>query len=276
MGSFVKSENDGDFDNRLDIKLPDLSKGKFLWRYIDFHKLLDFLQNNQLHFTRLDAFNDPFEGVKMSLLKDREVYIKKSFDNENIPQEQKEHLSHTKKVLEYLYPKEVEEYQKSQYVNCWYHGERESMAMWNLYSNLNSVAIKIEAEPFIKKIEILAEKFIEEHGNRIYFLSDTIKYLKLNPIDLTQPAHSSIYAGMKKDESYKHEEEYRFLISAAIDWVIPENILNFKLPLGLDDLQVEIICHPLMEDWKFENVKMLVNRLQPNYKVEKSKIEVKK
>lgn len=265
---------------KIDISKPDPKKGKFLWKYINFHKLLDFLHSSELHFTRLDSFNDPFEGVKMSLLRERNDFKDRpnspELYNSAIDLKQRNVLSVEKLVHDESYRNKVESGQANQFVNCWFHGDRESMAMWELYSSKDSVSIQIEADKLIESILNDSKSFVVSYGNRLHLLGDSVKYLKINPFDPALPLVKSKYAAMKKDESYRHEQEYRFLISALPLWISQSGIDFFRFKLDFKKLQFNVVCHPLMEDWKIKNIEKLVKTISPNFTVKPSSIELKK
>jgi hypothetical protein len=82
-------------------------------RFVDLAKFLDLLEKKQLWFCRADLLEDPREGrltefERMQIRKSRE-------DTENL-------------IRRY------ESFREEFYVNCWYAGEDESMAMWKLYT----------------------------------------------------------------------------------------------------------------------------------------------
>ncbi len=264
----------------VDIQHPNANSGKYLWKYIDLHKLLDFLYTGELHFTRLDSFKDPIEGVRTSLLRQREMMKGMSTDmkdyNPALPLNQRRKLVNAKKVADVTFRDEVILAQKTQFVNCWFLGNRESMAMWEIYSGPHSVALKIELKPLLDAIIEKASAFIAEHGRRLFLLGDKVTYLPLNPFVRQQKLVTIKYAGMKKDESFEHEKEYRLLISALPEWVIEEDKKCFRYKLDHAKLDITIICHPLMEDWQFNNIKTLVAKLNLNFKIQKSDIELRK
>lgn len=117
-----------------------------------FHKFISFITDKELFFTRLDLFQDPFEGVTTRLIKQR--YLAKLIPqaeniNPRLPENLRENLTLEKKLTEQNYDAESIKKQKTQFVNCWFRGERESMAMWNLYSNRDSIVLRIEGRTLI-------------------------------------------------------------------------------------------------------------------------------
>jgi len=264
---------------QVDIESPETANGEHLWKYLSLHKLLDFLYTGQLHFTRLDAFDDPIEGVTAWQLGQREKVkdwaISVDGFNPNIPLNMRRNMVLEKKVSDAVYIEEVKKSQKCQFINCWFHGDRESMAMWDLYAGRDSVAVKVKAEDLIVQTKLSAEGLVKECGNRICFIGGPVKYYKLNPFDQRAKRPPIKYAMMKKDEAYKHESEFRFGISALLNWLEDDPKEFFRLELSTVNLEVELICHPMMEHWKTENVKRLVASLRPNFKVSRSAIQLR-
>ncbi len=132
-----------------------LNEHDVLWKYLDFHKFIDLISNKTLHFTRLDQFEDPFEGATRNLISNR--YIAKQNPTNPLLEDVsgKGFLDKRKKKNEQTFKDceiEINTSQKSQFVNCCNKLERESMAMWDLYSNSNSLAIKLNGKKFIDNL----------------------------------------------------------------------------------------------------------------------------
>jgi hypothetical protein len=266
-----------------DIKTPS---SKVLWKYLNLHKLLDFLISSELHFTRLDAFNDPIEGVKTSLLRDRAdlkdwaTSVDDPSWNPNLGIEHRQPMVNRKLQHDLYYAKEVEMSQKCQFVSCWFGDEneegRESMAMWDIYSGPDSVVLKIDTNSLITEMQNTAQSYITLHEDSICILGDSVKYLKLNPFDKNLPLQTGDYAGMKKDVTFSHEHEYRFLISAGYEWAVAKNQRIFRYKIDLAKLPFTVVCHPLMEDWKVKNIERLVEKFGYNFKVQRSSVELRR
>lgn len=225
---------------------------------------------------RLDLFQDPFEGVTTRLIKQR--FLGKSIPeiqnlNPALPKEIQDQLTEQKKFLDKLYEKEALTKQKTQYINCWFYENRESMAMWNIYSNSDSVAIKINGRKFVdflKHIIKLQPTYYPHHK----FICGPVKYVEINPVNLSKTVKGIKYSAFKKDTSFNFEKEYRLLIVTPIaDKDKNPNFHTLDLTSNFFEM-LEVICHPQMEDWKFQNIDKLC-RQSGVYKVNKSSIEIK-
>ncbi len=262
------------FEEEEDKKLDDKD---VLWKYLDFHKFIDLISNKTLHFTRLDQFDDPFEGACNELINERFCWkdTPEEHNMQHLGKDVARLLTNQSNSKMARYKKESEKSQKSQFVNCWNKLERESMAMWNLYSNSNSIAIKLDGRKFIDNLKMIIENKTELLPNH-YFSVGSVFYGKINPPDLI---NSTIFPNrlnaFKKDVCFSHEEEYRLLICSPPSKKIDKNPKFHKIKLYdsfFDD--IEIICHPKMEDWKFNNIECICKEFQIKPPPQKSKIEL--
>lgn len=247
-----------------EISKSELKDTDLLWRYIDLHKLIDLAETMELHFTRCDQFSDPFEGLTFDLLARRDFSRKSRITNpaidkalgkgygESFNKEREKDFIEVKKKSIAM--------QSSQFVNCWIRSERESIAMWNLYSNRNSVAIRAKATEllnyFKRNLELQPYLYPSYH-----FICGSVTYLKINPFDHFVDPQLPKYSAFKKEVAFDFEKEFRFLIATpALE--ANSNPVFFRLALTRNFFDLlDVVCHPEMEDWKFKNVKTLCAKL---------------
>lgn len=259
------------------ISISHLSNNEsYLWRYMNLHKLIDFISSSELHFSRLDTFPDAIEGVAMSTLKRRAYFEGDNKDHYNLTENNDISYEDIKKLHDAVDPIETETSQKKQFVNCWFKGERESIAMWDLYSNSDSIALKVCPKSLIKEIEKNASQLIKENGNRINIIGDSVKYLKLNPFESSSIKKSNSYSGFNKDLAFKHENEYRFLIVALEEWTKDEDIQSFRMKIDVKNIDASLVCHPLMDKWKKSNIQKLLDSYGITINVEDSNVKLRK
>jgi hypothetical protein len=246
------------------------NEDQYLFKYLDLHKLIYFLNSENLFFSPLSYFDDPLEGISKKVLFDKhEVDIKKeAYENsdDRILQddEKKEH-----------YRNYLEKVQQQLFASCWFLGIRESLAMWETYSNNDSVALRFNpnhlCDIMIKRFKEIEEKDFDVmvHGK--------VEYFKLSPFD---PDDASLkncghkFTGFLKDLSYKHEEEFRFLL---IQKNQRQHSEYYEFELGLlKDLDFTIITHPYMEEWKFKNIYNILKNNGLDDKLVKSAILTRK
>src|SRR3954452_3866636 len=121
--------------------------GQFLWRYMDLHRLIYFLNSENLFFSPLNSFFDPLEGITEKHLHDKQfldTLEKKTEKQDGFANKSQEELEEEKEEIKEKFKSRLEEIQKTYFASCWYLGVRESLAMWNVYSNKDSVAMKFK------------------------------------------------------------------------------------------------------------------------------------
>lgn len=241
-----------------DIKKPK-DDNMFLWKYFDIHRFIYLITEQKLFFTRLDKFDDPFEGISTSFLRREALFTNMQLGENNSikisPELLDKEIDTQFKVHQYLKKSNLHNKQNRQYVNCWFTCERESMAMWNIYSNPDSVAIKLNFKKNKEKLIETFDKFVSKNGYRLSIIGDEITYLKLNPFDISTKKQNLKYSAMKKDISFAYEQEYRFLIYTND---LDKKPISFQIPLDLNEFELSVITHPTMENWKVENIRKLI------------------
>jgi hypothetical protein len=198
----------------------------------------------------MDKFEDPLEGIPLNAL----LTYRTKLDLNLI-----QHMSLGELILnQNLWRdvpsplqaklKSIHAIQKTTFVTCWFAEQQESLAMWNLYSNADGVAIKI---PF----EILTRRLKIEHRDVSAFYGGMVSYQNFNAA-LNTTDHAVQKVALRKDNSFKHECEFRAVVRindhhneyAGID----------SIPVNLKSLKMKVVCHPRMAAWKKENIKILL------------------
>ncbi|MCD4694734.1 MAG: hypothetical protein K8S16_00730 [Bacteroidales bacterium] len=250
-----------------------IESDEFLWRYLDMHRFLNLLFTKKLHFSRMDLSTDKMEGVTYEQLRTINYLLNNIFTfNKRITSDKE--ISY---VIERRIPqiesinKLLSGFQKKYYLSCWYVSKRESFGMWNLYSNPDSVCIKVsrdEISQTLNKVENLDSNILDfeklYHGF-VRYKDFTLKYT-------TASRFKQQFSSLRKDTSFEHELEYRFVIRLKEE---NEKALGINYPLiDFENMNLKIICHPKMEDWKYENIKKIRNELKFNFYVLKSELFV--
>jgi hypothetical protein len=96
---------------------PPEDRDASIWRYVDFTKLVSFLERRRLFFARTDTFSDEFEGStsRFNIEARPRLYAE-------IPPEQLASIAQT-----------TAEFRRWTFINCWNLSEHESAAFWGLY-----------------------------------------------------------------------------------------------------------------------------------------------
>lgn len=215
-------------------------------RYVDLHGFLYFITQNKLRFARLDTFEDLNEGFSVHTAEavrgfsSQAAAIAEVNEKDKVLQEVKA-LQHSHHALSEKY----RQYQQDLYACCWYMGEKESVAMWNLYSNSDSVAIRFNTAALVTIIEDVARKGKQQFGRIEYGVMEYIDLATLpTPID-------DHCIGFVKDLSFRHEQEFRFMAHSNNSHTSTE----IELCIGnLQNIDFTIISHPKMEEWKIRNI----------------------
>jgi hypothetical protein len=251
--------------SRLTEQLP---ANALLTRYVDIHSFLYFITQNKLRFARLDTFEDLNEGFSIhtaEAVKDVTKHsraIKELGDKEKML-ESVARLKHQHSELELKY----KAHQQNLFACCWYMGEKESVAMWNLYSNADSVAIRFNANQLIDILAAIAAKE-DKHFTRMEYGS--VEYANLADEEVNFNTSS---VGFLKDDSFRHEQEFRFMAERNAN----DDTLDYELCLGdLKKIDFAIISHPKMEEWKIRNILNVLSCYELTEKFQPSELTLKK
>ena len=251
---------------------------QFFWRYMDLHRLIYFLNAENIFFSALNSFFDPLEGITEKHLQDKEylqVLDNQSEEENGLPFKTEEKLDEEKQEIKERFKSRLEEIQKTYFASCWYLGVRESLAMWDTYSNKDSVAIKFNPQDLCHCIIEACEKTHDEDFD--IMVHGKVEYFKISPFD---PNDSEIkncghrFKGFLKDLSYKHEEEFRFLVIQNNN---EKTYTFFELLLKtLQNLDFSIVTHPQMEPWKHTNICNILKTKGLEHKLVKSEIPTRR
>lgn len=177
-----------------------------LWRYMSFSKLLSWLIEDGIYFTRADQFEDPYEGRFSTVNREElEALEKRAADAHQAramaevngehfvpfydPHYEYHHMRGSLEVLKGV-PGHV-------YVSCWHSNEDESAAMWKLYG-MESETIAIETT----------------YSNLRAICTDEIMLGMVSYIDYrtTSIPELGVFAPiMHKRTSFAHEREARLI-----------------------------------------------------------------
>jgi hypothetical protein len=243
---------------------------QYLFKYIDLHKLIYFLNSENLFFSPLSYFDDPLEGISERVLFDKHI----SEHSDDTKENQKNKVLQDDDKTEH-YRTYLERVQQRLFASCWFLGIRESLAMWESYSNDDSVALRFRPHDLcnimISRFSTIVEKdfTVMVHGKVEYF-----KLAPFDPNDVSLKNSGHKYTGFLKDLSYKHEEEFRFLLMQAHQ---KKQYCYFEFSPGtLKELNFDIIAHPYMEEWKFRNIFNILKNTGLENKLVKSEIPTRR
>ena len=227
-----------------------LTENNYLWGYFDFHKFLSLVIEESIFFSRMDKMEDVNEGISLN-----QLLLKYGADVERMKaKSNKENSKRTEMPLETR--------QKKYFISCWLIHHRESVAMWNAYSDENGIALKFKASDLITTIsENTKNTKVNEKMKTLYHGRIAYKDF-FNPDDRMNLKDEVKIIGFQKDISFEHEKEYRFLIKQDTHNFKEDDIPFVKMKIQkFKKLKFDLIFHPKMEPWKKENIKSVIKAL---------------
>lgn len=233
----------------------------YLWKFFDLYKFISFLRTKEIIFSRLDQFEDAMEGCseEMANLLTNELQIAESS------------RSHKKSDLN-TELNTLKNMQRIIYASCFYASNEESIAMWKLYTGVQGVAIRFHSFELYKNMrkvhsQALGDK-MDLGGNKM----DYINLLNTNhdKEDGSIKKLNQSYSPYNKDVSYKHENEYRFILVSHTPSIVGTEVKTLKI--DLDEKYIDFIVSPDTENWRKELLNQLISENGFNKVVKSSDI----
>ena len=227
-----------------------LTENNYLWGYFDFHKFLSLVIEESIFFSRMDKMEDMNEGISLN-----QLLLKYGADVERMKaKNNKENSKSTEMPLENR--------QKKYFISCWLIHHRESVAMWNTYSDENGIALKFKASDLITTISENTIKTNQNEKMKTLYHGRIAYKDFFNPVDRRNLKDEVKDIGFHKDISFEHEKEYRFLIKQDTHNFKEDDIPFVKMKIQkFKKLKFDLIFHPKMEPWKKENIKSVIKAL---------------
>jgi hypothetical protein len=204
-----------------------------LWRYTSFLKCVDLLQRRCLWFTRLDQFQDPYEGYLPGIISGSSTGEGRTVQPD------------------FAY----ESWRKTACANCWYMSDYESAAMWELYSKDGGVAVT-------SRVSRLEQCFPPNYDSGTWGLyGNAVQYVDFETAHLqTMDAQDAVIPArdlLCKRKSFEHEQEYRMMMT--LEKEDQERDIRGKfVPVLLEQLIEEVYVSPTAPKWVAEVVRKAV------------------
>ena len=236
--------------------LKPANQNQKIWRYVDLTKFMDFLNTQSIYFTRLDKFNDVFEGsIYLKTAKNKRTKIQTKLSNGQI----------IDRTYEFLENQEYEKQSRKKFgVNCWHMNDYESAAMWKLYLK-SSEGIAIQSS--FKKLRTALNK------SKVNFFIGTVSYIDYEKDDIE--FENSFVPIVHKRKSFSHENELRAIIpieepgnSKRVDL---ENG-GCKIKVDINKLVENIYISPDSPEWLSELVSDICKKYGFDFNVINSKL----
>jgi hypothetical protein len=196
------------YEVEIPIETPD--NNQKIWRYIDFSKYVDLLTTGELHFTRADKLEDPYDCSAMQFFGEPYKQLSSKYP-------QAKERTRQVNIFERLFV----------YLNCWHMNDVESAALWRLYSEnkYETIAIQSTFEKLDSEIKL--------KWSRDGISITKVKYDPENagePVDEIPGGKLFTASGWEniiyKRKSFKHEQELRAFIFQRFDKEIRERGLR--------------------------------------------------
>lgn len=191
---------------------------KFLFRFLSVKHLEDFLDTGSIWFSRADRFGDKMECVKLLELRKP----KPNFES-------------------------IEKRKKRFLISCWHLANKETIALWDTYSdtieNRRKVAIRFKRKNLVQ----LMQDSIFRNNNLYYktqWVHGQVQYKSLinarpETLDQSLMKHSAF----RKEAAFKYENEYRFVIELKKE----AESLGINYNIGSPrNLEFDILINPLL------------------------------
>jgi hypothetical protein len=234
---------------RIDIIKPAAGDVK-LWHYMDFYKFAALLQNKALWLSRLDCFQDKYEGWLPRSVRDALSAL----------------VVENQGYGSFTYP----ELQKRVCASCWHINEHESIAMWALYSPKAGIAV-------CSRVSLIRKAILKDfdpgawglYGNVVRYTDlATYEELLLNA-RTGRPVVKASELHLKR-HGFAHEREYR--LTSTLENV-EEGTPGKLVPVDLTVLIEDIRLSPSAEEWMRAVVQKVVYLHGFNFEVTRSNLD---
>lgn len=234
---------------------PDnIEEKKFLYRYISLDKLQNFLESKSIWFSRADKFEDKLECVELQSYREWSNLWRGILKApEKLNYGLKGDILSTAREFKYNFLSDQLYRQKQTFVSCWYMQDYESIAMWELYSKSDGLALKFDANNLISYILDSCSAIDLPYMQKL--VCGPVRYMDYIGLDYKDYPKGFFdgYVAFRKNNSFSHESEYRFVLMADSPL---ENIFGVPIPLqNLANLNFEIIPSP--KNSKSDEVKLI-------------------
>ena len=222
---------------------PSLKDKSPLRRYMDLAKFVDLLKTQSLYLRRADGFTDRFEGALTPS-------IKAAIDSMR-------DFGRPTETAEVFY----ERCRKGTFVSCWTFGEKDNMALWQLFGgSASSVAINTTADRLTRMCLGWTSDSSIEKVNYIDHFEDP---------DMVIGRYTDLLRF--KHEAFEFEREVRLMVPMQENW--KDNPSGIRMPIGkLDDLVTSVVVAPNAGRWFFELVQDLANKYELKANVKMSQL----
>ncbi len=230
----------------------DLPGDEVVWRYMNLDKLLALLATSKIHLTRLDSFDDPWEG---ELPISREAFVENQL-----------RLSGKSRSWAEYYDTMIRDFRKLFFVNCWHQSQYESAALWDQYAGSAGLAIRST----VGRLDSLKTSFQKCTLRRVRYVDFVTGEPEAREVDVFDiPCF--------KRPSFAHEKELRIVVldeTCALAGILPfvqHSPSSLSLDVDLGTLIESIWLSPKSPRWLVPHVEELLRRFNlPEVEIRRS------
>lgn len=229
-----------------------------IWRYMDFFEFMHLIQNESLHFTNIQQFEDNYERILPNEIKSK------------IGEELSGYLGRDINTL--IKPideltKSIEKNKKNLYVNCWSFN-KDSYGLWKIYtkSSYYGIAVVTNIQKLCKcfscefnntnKLRFTGKKIgYKITGDKVHYNWKTVDFFdfKNNKAVYLYQDNISFY----KTKNYEFEKEYRVVLRNDYQDT------GINLNIDVNELILKWYPSPFMPEWFIRDV--LLAFMRNNY-----------
>lgn len=228
----------------------EIEPESIIWRYTTFEQFADLLLRGKIFFSRLDHFEDPYEGTIPKQLEEKmDVKLRSRFIS----------------------------FRKSVYVNCWHINQYESDAMWKIYGDAKKgIVIKTTYSNLCKAFNLNKHQIYigKINYNNILEFEKNILNVALwkRPAFRHENELRAVYEFKKIPRRIRNlDGSYRYLDLRGFN-VSKQDRSQYGVYINVDlnPLIQEVYVAPFSPLWFKETVQLLLNKALPNRIVEQS------
>ena len=248
-----------------------------IWRYMDLTKLVAFLETGSLYFARANTLGDPYEGSWTILNK---IVQQQQFQQMIADQERKNpdvKGKNTPEKLQQTFKHATHLGREIVYINCWYSGETESAAMWNLYgTTAGSIVIQ---STYKKLMDAIPNDVYRDDVcvGKVYM--GMVQYKDYKSFEDWIPSGNMMHPFLHKRKEFEYEKEVRALIM-NIGGLSKERKekgdykpRGITVDIDIDKVVETIRAQPTTPDWARRAIEKLLERYGWGMKVRQSEID---
>lgn len=215
-----------------------------IWRFMDFAAFIDLLDSSSLHFSRLDALGDPFEGygTAMDYLKFKlpeQIFraaggvpapVRDKLEEWRAQQSREHEQDEAVTLLKRMAVAET------CWANCWHMAEQESVAFWKIYHPRNKI---IAVQSTVASLRDAIRSDAERHIS-----IGAVRYED----DRSRPASVAKQA-ISKTRAFDYEQELRAVLTPPAG---PAGAMGdgVKVPVDLGTLVSGVRLSPIAQEWQ--------------------------